>query len=116
MRSRCTFSHSNHSHTECTEVLTIFHQQHDPVCSALSATPSQNKPGRLQLLTEPKQCYLVLLTATAGMTFRGKQSSPHAAASEEGTHQASALATDEQTLVSSVHAHDCGHTATCAVQ
>lgn len=51
------------------------------------------------LLTEPKQCYLVLLTATAGMTFRGKQSSPHAAASEAGTHQASALATDEQTLV-----------------
>ena len=75
--------------------------------------PLRTSSGRLQLLTEPKQCYLVLLTATAGMTFRGKQSSPHAAASEEGTHQASALATDEQTLVSSVHAHDCGHTATC---
>ncbi|DBA75282.1 hypothetical protein WJX77_005189 [Trebouxia sp. C0004] len=49
------------------------------------------------LLTEPKQCYLVLLTATAGMTFRGKQSLPQAAASEE-THQASALAADEQML------------------
>lgn len=49
------------------------------------------------LLTEPHQCYLVLLTATAGMTFRGKQSPFQAAASEEN-HQASALAADEQTL------------------
>ena len=27
----------------------------------------------LQLLTQPSQCYLVLLTATGGLTFRGKQ-------------------------------------------
>ncbi|DBA87122.1 TPA: hypothetical protein ACH3X2_005227 [Trebouxia sp. C0005] len=49
------------------------------------------------LLTEPKQCYLVLLTATAGMTFRGKHSLLQAAAAEEPC-QASALAADQQTL------------------
>ncbi|KAL0045379.1 hypothetical protein WJX82_005344 [Trebouxia sp. C0006] len=51
------------------------------------------------LLTEPHQCFLVLLTATAGMTFRGKQSKQGLpqTATPEGTHQASRLAADEQT-------------------
>ena len=37
----------------------------------------------LQLLTEPNQCYLVLLVATAGMTFRGRQAGPQAATPPE---------------------------------
>jgi len=109
---RCVSSHSNHAQTECTKELTMSYQRHDPVYPVLSVAPCENKVWLLQLLTEPHQCYLVLLTATAGMTFRGKQSSPQAAAPQE-THQASALAADEQALVSSVHACDCDDPAIC---
>lgn len=90
------------------------YQRHDPVYSVLSVAYFENKVRLLQLLTEPRQCYLVLLTATAGMTFTGKQSKeglPQAAT--EGTHQVSGLAADEQTLVSAVHARACGDPSTC---
>ncbi len=112
---RCVSSHSNHAQTECTKELTMSYQRHDPVYPVLSVAPCENKVWLLQLLTEPHQCYLVLLTATAGMTFRGKQSKqglPQAATPEE-THQASGLAADEQTPVSAVHECDCGDPASC---
>jgi len=83
--------------------------------SVLSVASFENKVWLLQLLTEPHQCYLVLLTATAGMTFRGKQSKQglHQAATPEETHQASGLATDEETPVSAVHECHCGDPASC---
>lgn len=30
----------------------------------------------VQMLTQPSQCYLVLLTATAGLTFKAKEAKP----------------------------------------
>jgi len=58
----------------------------------------------LQLLTEPSQCYLVLLIATAGMTFRNRQSSPQQP--QQGAQPPSgqtgvATPQQQQTLVSS---------------
>ncbi len=106
---------SDHSQTECTkELLCLFSGM--TLCTlCCQLLPLRTRSDCLQLLTEPYQCYLVLLTATAGMTFRGKQSKqglPQAATPEE-TQQASGLAADEQTPVSAVYARDCGHPATC---
>ena len=39
----------------------------------------------VQLLTQPSQCYLVLLTATAGLTFRGTNTLPQAAKQQQQT-------------------------------